>query len=148
MEPERPIGYWLRHLDNLLEAQLEGTLAGHGLVRRQWQVLHSLARRPRTCGELAQALAPCRRPGEPAVEPLLDELTGRGWISRARGADLVSLTEQGRAVHRELTREVQRTRVLVLNGVTPDQYSDTVRTLASLARNVEHALAEGRGGPA
>lgn len=148
MEREEPIGYWLKHLHNLLESQLEATLAHHSLTRRHWQVLNSLARRARGEEELRAALAPFWEEGAPALGPLLDELTGRGWIGPARGAAPVALTEQGAAVHAELARQVQRTRAQVLTGVSPDQYSDTVRTLATMARNAEHALAEGRTEPA
>ncbi len=38
MEPERrPIGYWLKHLDGLIERAFEGALGTAGLTRRHWQ---------------------------------------------------------------------------------------------------------------
>ncbi|GAA3879675.1 MarR family winged helix-turn-helix transcriptional regulator [Streptomyces sedi] len=148
MERERPIGYWLKHLHNLLEDQLETTLAEHSVSRRHWQVLNSLAREPHDEAALSAALAPFWDEGVPALGTLLGELTGRGWVAQGRGGGPFALTEQGRAVHGELTRQVQRTRAQLLTGVSPDQYTDVVRTLAVMARNVEHALTEGRPEPA
>jgi hypothetical protein len=33
-EDRRPIGYWIKHLDGLIEAAFERTLAGQGVTRR------------------------------------------------------------------------------------------------------------------
>ena len=44
----RPIGYWLKHLDRLIEATFDRTLADVGLGRRHWQTLNTLAGGPAT----------------------------------------------------------------------------------------------------
>jgi hypothetical protein len=41
-EDRRPIGYWLKHLDGLIEAAFSRTLAGQGVTRRHWQALKTL----------------------------------------------------------------------------------------------------------
>lgn len=41
-EDRRPIGYWLKHLDGLIEAAFSRTLAGQGVTRRHWQALKIL----------------------------------------------------------------------------------------------------------
>jgi hypothetical protein len=43
-ENRRPIGYWLKHLDRLIEDTFERTLSMEGLTRRHWQVLNTLER--------------------------------------------------------------------------------------------------------
>ena len=40
MPGQRPIGYWLKLLDQLIEADLTRTLTPLGFNRRQWQVLN------------------------------------------------------------------------------------------------------------
>ena len=57
-EDRRPIGYWLKHLDRLIEGNFERTLASEGLTRRHWQALNTLRTRPSTRAEIAAALAP------------------------------------------------------------------------------------------
>ena len=42
----KPIGYWLKHLDSLLEAAFARALARHAVNRRQWQALNVLHGRP------------------------------------------------------------------------------------------------------
>ena len=43
MDDERPIGWWVKRLDALREEALDSVVAGEGLTRRHWQVLHLLA---------------------------------------------------------------------------------------------------------
>ena len=59
----RPIGYWLKHLDRLIEDTFSRTLAGQGLTRRHWQVLNTLAQGPARPADLSKALQPDRLTG-------------------------------------------------------------------------------------
>jgi ABC-type branched-subunit amino acid transport system ATPase component len=93
-EDRRPIGYWLKRLDGLIEENFERTLAGDGVTRRQWQALNTLHQRPSTQAELAEALQPF----------LVDDLgadgrgdrpaRGQGWVRPGEG-DRLELTRAG-----------------------------------------------------
>ncbi|MEU2612138.1 MarR family winged helix-turn-helix transcriptional regulator [Micromonospora sp. NPDC007271] len=138
---DKPIGYWLKHLHNLIEQQFDATLGDLGLDRRQWQILNVLASAPRSRGEIEQALAPFRPDGVPHHVKFLDgpdRLVMQGWV--ADDGDTLSLTEQGRAAHRRAAERVGETRQLLLHGLTPEQYAETVRILSVMAGNVEAAL--------
>ena len=54
--------------------------------------------------------------------------------------DTLTLTEQGREAHRTAAERVGETRQLLLHGLTPEQYAETVRVLSVMAGNVEAAL--------
>lgn len=141
----RPIGYWLKHLDNLLERQVDTTLAGLGLGlgRRHWQVLNTLGGGPRTPGELRQALAPFWAGAGARLDEVLagdDGLRARGWARTAAGGAW-ELTERGRAAHTEAAGRIAETRALVLEGLTLEEYTETVRVLSVMAANVEARLA-------
>jgi len=45
---EAPIGYWLKHLDGLIEAHFDRALTHHNLARRHWQALNMLSGGPLT----------------------------------------------------------------------------------------------------
>ncbi|HET6634711.1 MAG TPA: MarR family transcriptional regulator [Streptomyces sp.] len=139
MTDNRPIGYWLRHLHNLLEEQFEATLGDLGLGRREWQVLHTLTEGPRTTAALRDALAPFAAEEESDVDGVLAGLRARGWV-RSEESD-VALTEAGRSGHDEAAARVGETRKALLNGRTGQQYTDTVRVLSTMAANVETQLA-------
>lgn len=139
--PARPLGYWLKHLDNLLERHVETTLAGLGVSRREWQVLNALADggRVRRAG-LVDALAPFWTEDGPTLDEVLGRLTAREWLLPASDEGL-ALTEAGRAAHTEVRVRVETTRATVLTGLTGEQYTETVRVLSVMAGNVEAALA-------
>ena len=66
--PERkPIGYWLKELDRLIEGTLDRTLADEGVTRRDWQVLNALETAPAPRDAVVDALRPFW--GERAADP-------------------------------------------------------------------------------
>ncbi|MFU8851531.1 MarR family winged helix-turn-helix transcriptional regulator [Micromonospora sp. SL1-18] len=139
---DKPIGYWLKHLHNLIDEQFDATLGDLGLDRRQWQILNVLSRAARSRDEIEQALAPFWPDGVPQLGAILDGADGlvtRGWVGY--DGDTITLTEQGRAAHRTAAERVGETRQLLLRGLTPEQYAETVRILSVMAGNIEAALA-------
>src|SRR5215475_12371622 len=84
---ERPIGYWLKHLDRLIETAAERTFAEQKLTRRHWLTRDDTGR---------YALTPAGRAGHAAVEQKVHGI---------RSALLVGLTEQD---YRETVRVLQR----------------------------------------
>ncbi|MET7641092.1 MarR family transcriptional regulator [Streptomyces sp. NPDC005438] len=140
MDTPRPIGYWLKHLHDLLETQLDTTLADLDLSRRHWQVLNTLGQGRRTTPELREALAPFRQEGARHLDDVLDDLATRGWI-RVEDDDLATLTDAGHAAHAQVAARIHQTRATVLDGLTAEQYAETVRVLSVMSRNVETALA-------
>lgn len=140
MTDNRPIGYWLKHLHNLLEEQFEATLSDLGLARREWQLLHTLAGGPRTAGALREALAPFAGEEGPNIDGVLAGLRSRGWTCGDESR--LGLTEAGRSRHDEAAARVGETRKGLLNGLTGAQYAETVRVLSVMAANVEAALAD------
>jgi hypothetical protein len=143
MDAPRPLGYWLQHLHNLLEEQFVMVLSDLGVDRRQWQLLNTLSRDRRTREDLKDALAPFLTRGEPTVDHALNYLTARGWVAESDA--MIALTQQGVAAHAELSQRVDQTRRVALDGLTPDQYTETVRILTLMAANVETAIASRRG---
>jgi DNA-binding MarR family transcriptional regulator len=135
MDPaRRPIGWWVKHLDTLLEDVVDSAVAGEGLTRRHWQVLHSLAEGPADEAALAAALADFA--GDlPAVAA---DLFGRGWVDRSTGA--LALTADGRTAHERLERAIGRVRRHVADGLSRQEYERTVLVLARMAQNIERAL--------
>ncbi|MFD8542849.1 MarR family winged helix-turn-helix transcriptional regulator [Streptomyces sp. NPDC059649] len=140
-QPERPLGYWLTHLHNLLETHFAATLDDLGLSRRHWQVLNTFSRADRTThDDLTTALAPFWTNGEPELDGLLDEFAARGWTRRDALPGL-TLTDAGRAVHAEAAARIASARTTVMTGLTPEQYTEVIRILSVMADNVAADLA-------
>lgn len=134
MDKTKPIGYWLKHLHNLLETQFAVVLDDLGLARRHWQVLNTLNPGPQRREELRRALAPFWTDGEPGLDELLDEAVGHGWAEVAD--DVVRLTDHGRGTHATAAARIAQARGIVMGGLTPQQYAETVRVLSVMADNV------------
>jgi hypothetical protein len=129
MAEERPIGWWVRRLDALLEEAVDAVVTGEGLTRRHWEVLHALA----TGAEL-----------EDDVDTVVSDLVGRGWVARL-GTGRVGLTPEGAAAHDRVNRAVGRVRRHVADGLSRNEYERTILVLSRMVDNIERAL--GRSGP-
>ncbi|WP_018684287.1 MarR family winged helix-turn-helix transcriptional regulator [Actinokineospora enzanensis] len=122
----RPIGYWLKELDRLIEAGFEQELGTAGLTRRQWQVLNAL---PGTQEEVDRTMAPFL----PTTAPVIDTLVEAGWASRG---STIELTAAGLAHRTETATQVDRLRAKVVTGISDDEYAAAVRTLERMAANL------------
>jgi hypothetical protein len=118
---DKPIGYWLKHLDTLLENAMSRALTDHGTSRREWQVLNAAAD-----DQFAGALAPFD-----GVDEAVAALTARGWLADGR------LTEDGRAAHAAVSERVTGFRRQVVEGVSPEEYRATVGVLTRMAANLD-----------
>jgi hypothetical protein len=134
-QPFRPIGYWLKHLDGLIEASFEQVLADERLDRRQWQVLNSLHDAPANRAELDTALAPFLASDPDGVHRALIELRRRGWVAQADSR--FALTADGSGAFEGVSAKVSATRQRVRAGVTDAEYLATVGVLERMAANLQ-----------
>lgn len=136
----KPIGYWLKHLDRLIEDAFDHTLADDNLSRRHWQVLNILGSGPATRAELNVALKPFTGDDPTALAPVIDALTRQGWATA--GADgRHALTVDGAAVHQRIRQDVDQTRRQILRYVTTAEYAQVIDILRKMAAGLESAAA-------
>jgi DNA-binding MarR family transcriptional regulator len=137
MEPERrPIGYWLKHLDRLIDQAFERALDADGLTRRHWQVLHTLAAGPTTTTALTAGLQPFVQGESMTIEVILTDFLDRGWV-RSVPDGRVEISERGRAAHEAALQRVSETRQALRSGITDDEYVTVIRILQRMASNLE-----------
>jgi DNA-binding MarR family transcriptional regulator len=134
-ESERPIGYWLKKLDRLIDQQFESQLSTARLSRRQWQLLNLLDNNPRSVPELQDELQPFIRD---TAEDLSDALAGLGTRGWAESNDnVVNLTETGQAQFEIVKATVTGLRQALMRGISPEEYRATIGVLARMAANLE-----------
>jgi len=133
MSGQRPIGYWVKTVDRLIDDQFAAAAAEAGLTRRQWQILNVLAEQPgATRDQVARALAPFLT----GTESVDEHLAGIADLVTT-GPDGLALTPAGRARLDEVrTSSVARLRDRVAAGLTREDYDTTLRTLERIARNL------------
>lgn len=135
MDTPRPIGYWLKLVDRLIDEQFASTLEEHGVTRRQWQLLNVLSREPATVEQLDAAVAPFLvvHDDESSLDHLT-ELIDSAWVDATPTG--YELTDRGRSAFERLAEVVATQRTIVADGVTPEQYEQTVAVLERMARNL------------
>jgi DNA-binding MarR family transcriptional regulator len=133
MSVQRPIGYWVKTVDRLIDDQFAAVAGEAGLTRRQWQILNVLAEQPgATREQVARALAPFLA----ATESVDEHLAGIPDLVTVRPEGL-ALTPAGQTRLDEVrTKSVARLRERVAAGMTREEYDTTLRTLERIARNL------------
>jgi hypothetical protein len=128
----KPLGWWLRHVHELLESSMAQALEAESLTRRHWQVLNTIALGVRTPEEVDAQLAPFVTTEGSMVTKVAD-LRARGWVAEGE----LALTEAGREAHARVEERIKAFRVSSMDGISDDDYRTTVRTLERCAANLE-----------
>lgn len=132
---EKPIGYWLKCLDRLIEDGIDGVLRDEGLSRRHWQLMNLLRTNPADPAAIAESMRPFWGEGEVGLDDVVRGLTRRGWARRGNDGRL-ELTLQGETAHGEITAKVQPVRDALTDGITTEEYVAVVDTLRHMADNL------------
>lgn len=135
MANPRPIGYWLKLVDRLIEEQFAATLEEHGVTRRQWQLLNVLEREPATVAQLDAAVAPflSADDNESSLDHLA-ELLDSEWV--AKSDDGYRMTDRGMTAFTRLSEVVSEQRTIMTAGITEDEYEQTISVLQRIAGNM------------
>ena len=141
MEMGRPIGYWLKHLDRLIETAAERTFAEQKLTRRHWQIMNILRQSPQDAAALTSAIRPFWGPGAVTLDEVTGELARRGWLTQD-DARRYTLTPAGQAGHAAVQKKVHGIRATFLTGLTEHDYHATVQALQRMAENLERAAGQ------
>lgn len=134
---DQPIGFWLKHLDRLIDTGFDRVIGTHDLTRRHWQVLRTLHHDPIPIADLDAQLAPFLTSDQPTALPVVEDLVGRGLVVRD-GDDKLALTVDGERLHTELWDRVREERLRATNGINPEEYQATIDVLSRMAANLEH----------
>jgi len=129
-----PIGYWLKHLDRLIENDFDRALASESVGRRHWQVLNSLHDEPGTIADLDRRLTPFLDENEDTVAPVVERLRELGW---AEGLVALALTPRGEAEHEKLFARVGEARSRLTRGIADEEYRAAVDVLERMSANLE-----------
>lgn len=129
----RPLGFWLKLLDRLIDEQFDDLLEEHGVTRRQWQLLSTLNQGPATLAELDTAVAPFLADHESSADHLA-ELVESAWV--VRDGDRHELSPTGHTALEGLHAAVAKTRERTTAGLDEERYQATVDALEQMARNL------------
>ena len=124
----RPIGWWLKEADALLDAAFEDGLRGTSVDRRGWQILSSLAQRPTSRDDLVVSLSAFAAPS--LVDSVIEGLQERGWIQESPAG--LNLSASGVLKQQALAIAVDAVRQKISKALPPEDYEALVSLLARL----------------
>jgi hypothetical protein len=124
---DKPIGWWLKHVDGLVESSMDRVLANEGIGRRHWQALNAVAGGADTEAAVAAAVG-----GETRL--VLDQLRAQHWTQEIAGR--ITVTATGSAARGRLVAAIRDYRARITDGVSEEQYRTTLETLQRMARNL------------
>jgi hypothetical protein len=127
----RPIGFWLKLVDRLIDERLESTLGN--LSRRHWQVLNVIQQGPADQADIDARVRPFLG-GEGTTAQEVADLQQRGWLTS--GTATMELTELGTREFERLLELVSADRKKLMAGIEPDAYVTTVAALEKMAQNL------------
>lgn len=122
----RPLGYWLRVVDELLTREVGAALGSEGVTRSDWMLLNILA------GDVD---GPSPKERQAGKGKRLRTLAERGWAEQ-RGDGTWTLTDEGRAAKDRLGEVVDGLRTRLVDAVGADAFATTMASLEAMAREL------------
>ena len=134
----KPIGYWLKHADEVITEHVDRVLSDNGFTRSRWQVLNIIYQAGTTTRsgvfDTMQTFIDIRQ-----LDEIIDGFMEEGWLVKhgeGDGAQL-TLTAAGKAKREsifELQREVRRR---AMQGISEREYATVIDVLERMVRNLE-----------
>lgn len=121
----RPLGFWLRTVDGLLDRAFDEAFQAEEVSRRDWMLLNAVdgtVEAPWLLERLAHRGSRVRR------------LIERGWI--AFDTDGWHLTPEGRSAKQRLSNLADGVRDRVAGAVGPERFASTLASLEAIAREL------------
>jgi DNA-binding MarR family transcriptional regulator len=134
----KPIGYWLKHADNVITEHIDRVLSENGFTRSRWQVLNIVYQAGTiTRGGLfdtMQTFIDARQ-----LDEIIEEFVEEGWMVTfgERDGEQLTLTDAGK-VRRETVFELQsEVRRRAMKGITEQEYATVVDVLERMVGNLQ-----------
>ncbi len=137
---QQPIGYWLKHADEVITEHVDQVLDDNGFTRFRWQVLNIVYQ----AGTITrsgvfhtmQTFIDARQ-----LDEIVDGFVEEGWlVKRGEGdAAQLTLTEAGKAKRESIFELQSEVRRRAMQGISEREYATVIAVLQRLVMNLEQA---------
>ena len=134
----KPIGYWLKHADEVITEHVDRVLSDNGFTRSRWQVLNIIYQAGTTTRSgvfdaMQTFIDICQ------LDEIIDGFMEEGWLVKHGEGNRaqLTLTAAGKAKRGsifELQRDVRRR---AMRGITEGEYATVIDVLERMVRNLE-----------
>jgi DNA-binding MarR family transcriptional regulator len=139
---QAPIGYWLKHADEVITRRVNAALSSQGVTRSHWQVMNILHQSGGAdWNQVFQTMQTFMDLA--GLNDIIEDLNQRGWITRLvvpgkPEASQLNLTAVGLEIHQKLLDLQNEVRKRAVQGVSEDEYSTVIRVLQKIVDNLEN----------
>ena len=133
-----PIGYWLKHADEVITEHVDRLLRNNGFTRSSWQVLNIIYR----AGTITRSGVFDTMQtfiDAPQLEEIVEEFVQEGWLVVKRGegdaAELV-LTNAGKAQRDSVFKLQSEVRRRAMQGISEQEYATVINVLQRMVKNL------------
>jgi len=131
---DRPIGFWIKAADKVLDQTIDRLHVEEGFTRRRWQIFNTIAQYGSiSITGLSSGLSAMLASEDVQLE--LDALTEQGVLNRL--GDVLSISRNGLEVHHRLVASQEALRKKAMRGISDEDYRAALRCLSTIVGNLE-----------
>jgi DNA-binding MarR family transcriptional regulator len=128
-----PIGYWLKHADEIITARSNQALADQGFTRFRWQALNMIYEAGTiTRDEVFNVLQTFIDAHQ--LDEMLGGFVREGWLVVEGNA--LSLTEAGKSKRADLFKRQGEVRRRAMQGISDEEYVTIIAVLQRMVNNL------------
>ena len=133
-----PIGYWLKHTDEVITKHVNQVLNDNGFTRFRWQVLNILY----DSGSITKSDVFTTMKtfiNESQLDEILDGFVLEGWLVKSSNDDTTTLllTDAGKAEREVIFKLQGEVRRRAVQGITEQEYTTVIDVLQRIVNNLE-----------
>ncbi len=136
---QQPIGYWLKHVDEVITKHVNQVLSEQGFTRFQWQVLNSIYEAGTIARKdvfnIMQTFIQVHQ-----FDDILDGFAKQGWLIERSDGDTTALmlTDAGKAERETIFKLQSEVRRRAMQGITDqEEYTLVLDVLQRIVHNLE-----------
>jgi DNA-binding MarR family transcriptional regulator len=128
-----PIGYWLKHADEVITAHSNQALADQGFTRFRWQALNMIYEAGTiTRDQIFNVLQTFLDAHQ--LDEMLNGFIQEGWLVVEGNA--LSLTEAGKSKRTDLFKRQGEVRRRAMQGISDEEYVTIIAVLQRIVNNL------------
>jgi len=137
---QQPIGYWLKHADEVITQHVDQVLSDNGFTRFRWQVLNIVYQAGTiTKGgvfDTMQTFIDTRQ-----LDEIIDGFIKEGWLVKRGAGDgaQLTLTDVGKAQRETVFKLQSEVRGRAVQGISEQEYATVIGVLQRMVVNLEGA---------
>lgn len=133
MTSQLPIGYWLKHTDEVITNRSNQVLADQGFTRFRWQALNMIYEAGTTTRDQVFNVLQTFLDVQQLAE-ILDGFVREGWLIADEHG--LRLTEAGKNKRADLFRRQGEVRRRALEGISDEQYMIVIEVLERMVNSL------------